>query len=345
MKAVVKTKSGEGHVMLKEWPEPSPASDELKLKIAAAGICGTDLHIIKGSWPCQIPVVIGHEFCGTVTEVGSQVTSFKPGDRVVGSNPARTCGACFHCRAGNPFMCSSRISAGYMIDGAFAEYFCIAAERCHLLPPEVSFRQAALGEPLAVAVRAVLERSIIRPGAVVLISGVGCVGLLTLQLAKLMGAKVVAAGVDRDEMRLRWASDLGAEHVVNTSREDLAATIRDCTGGEGADIVYECAGVADSVEHCLDAVKKEGTFLALGILSGPIQTLFSKITLKELVVVGSYGYVWSSWRTAIHLLNEKKIKTEELISHAFPFDRFEDAFVAAQKGSAVKVIFDTNLAG
>jgi L-iditol 2-dehydrogenase len=344
MKAVVKTRSGEGHVMLKDWPEPSAAADEIKLKIGAAGICGTDLHIIKGSWPCQVPVVIGHEFCGTVVEVGSQVSLFKPGDRVVGSNPARTCGACSHCRAGNPFMCSSRVSAGYMIDGAFAEYFCIAAERCHALPPQVTFRQAALGEPLAVAVRAVFERTVVRPGDVVLVSGVGCVGLLTLQLARLAGAKVIAAGVDKDELRLNWARDLGADWVVNTSREDLAEVVSGCTEGEGADLVYECAGVSASVDHCLDAVKKEGTLVALGILSGPIQTFFSKITLKELRVVGSYGYVWSSWERAIYLLSENKVRTEELISHEFPLHRFEDAFLAAQDGSAVKVIFDPSLA-
>ena len=156
MKAVVKIAAGEGNVALKDWPEPSPAPDEIELRIGSAGICGTDLHIIKGSWACQTPVVIGHEFCGTVVQVGSRVKTFKPGDRVVGSNPARTCGMCYHCRAGNPFMCSSRVSAGYMIDGAFAEYFCIAAERCHALPAQVTFRQAALGEPLAVAVRAVM---------------------------------------------------------------------------------------------------------------------------------------------------------------------------------------------
>jgi L-iditol 2-dehydrogenase len=340
MKAVVKTRGGEGNVELKDWPEPSPAPDEIKLKIGTAGICGTDLHIIKGSWPCRVPVVIGHEFCGTIVEVGSQVRTFKPGDRVLGSNPARTCGTCYHCRAGNPFMCSARISAGYMIDGAFAEYFCIAAERCHLLPDEVTFRQAALGEPLAVAVRAAIEQTTVRPSDVVLVSGPGCVGLLTMQLAKLAGARVIVAGIDKDERRLTCAKRLGADRVVNASQEELLKAVSEYTDGEGADLVYECAGVAASIALCLDAVKKEGTLAALGILSGPMQTLFSQITLKELRVVGSYGYVWNSWRTAIHLLRDRKVKTEELISHEFPLSRFEEAFRTAQDGSAVKVVFN-----
>jgi L-iditol 2-dehydrogenase len=344
MKAVVKTAAGEGNIALKDWPEPSPAPDEIKLRIGAAGICGTDLHIIKGSWACQVPVVIGHEFCGTVVEVGSQVKTCKLGDRVVGSNPARTCGTCFHCRAGNPFMCPVRVSAGYMIDGAFAEYFCIAAERCHPLPSQVTFRQAALGEPLAVAVRAVIERTIVRPGDVVLVSGPGCVGLLTMQLAKLAGAKVIVAGIDKDEPRLTCARDLGADRVVNASREDLLKIVGECTKGEGADLVYECAGVAASIELCLDAVKKEGMLIPLGIPSGPTQTSFGKITLKELCVVGSYGYVWSSWRRAIHLLSERKVRTEELISHEFPLAGFEQAFRVAQDGSAVKVVFNAEMA-
>jgi L-iditol 2-dehydrogenase len=343
VKAVVKIAAGEGNVALKDWPEPSPAPDEIKLRIGTAGICGTDLHIIKGSWACQAPIVIGHEFCGTVVQVGSQVNIFKPGDRVVGSNPARTCGACYHCRAGNPFMCSARVSAGYMIDGAFAEYFCIAAERCHALPAQVTFRQAALGEPLAVAVRAVMERTIVRPGDVVLVSGPGCVGLLTAQLAKLAGAQVIVAGIDKDARRLNCAKELGADRIVDTSREDLLKIVGECTNGEGADLVYECAGAAASIQLCLDAVKKEGTLVPLGILSGPIQTSFSKITLKELCVVGSYGYVWNSWRSAIKLISERKVRTEELISHEFPLGKFDEAFRAAEDGSAVKVVFNPEL--
>jgi L-iditol 2-dehydrogenase len=121
-------------------------------------------------WPCRPPVVLGHEFCGTAVEVGSLVKGFRPGDRIVASNPAQTCGTCPHCRAGNPFMCGKRVSAGYMIDGAFADYLCIRAERCHHLPDHVSFRQASLGEPLSVAVHAVMERMTVHAGDLVFIS-------------------------------------------------------------------------------------------------------------------------------------------------------------------------------
>lgn len=340
MKALVKTAVGQNHVELAEWPEPYPAPDEIKLKIAAAGICGTDLHILKGAWPCQIPVVIGHEFCGIVVDVGSQVKGFKPGDRVVGSNPARTCGSCYHCRAGNPFMCPSRVSAGYMIDGAFADYFCICAQQCHLLPSQVSWRQATLGEPLAVAVRAVMERTRPQAGDCVLVSGPGPLGLLTMQLAKQAGAKVIIAGIDKDQRRLAIAQELGADEALDSSRQDLRTVVSQLTCGTGADCIYECAGTAASFELCVDVLRPGGTMVQLGIVPDTPAVNLAKITCKELSVIGSYGYVWSSWRRTIQLLAQGKLKTEELISHEFPLAGFQQAFRAAEDGSAVKVIFN-----
>lgn len=343
MKAVVKTASGEGYVELKDWPEPSPGPDQVKLRVGAAGICGTDIHIINGRWLCRPPVVLGHEFCGTVVEVGSRVKSFKPGDRVVSSNPAETCGDCYHCRAGNPFMCSERVSAGYMIDGAFAEYLCIAAERCHLLAENVSFRQAALGEPLAVAVRAVIERNTVHAGDLALVSGPGCVGLLTMQIAKLEGATVIVAGIDKDERRLALAKDLGADVVVNSSRQNLVEIVRRHGKPEGADLVFECAGAAASLDLCWEAVRKEGTVVQVGVYPGPIQTDLNKVMMKELKFIGTYGYVWTSWQRCLRLLSEGRVKTEELISHDFPLSKFEEAFHVTQDGTATKVVFSPQM--
>lgn len=339
MKALVKTAPGQGAPELLDWPETMPEPHQVKLRIGAAGICGTDLHIIRGTWPSRPPVVLGHEFCGTVVEVGSAVRNLSLGDRVVGSNPAYTCGNCYHCRAGNDFMCAERVSAGYHIDGAFAEYLCIDASRCHRLPDHVSFREAALGEPLAVAVHAVIERTSVHAGDLVLVSGPGCVGLLTLQVAKLEGARVVVAGLGRDQGRLECARRLGADAVVDVEREDVVEVVRKLSGGEGADTVYECSGSAASLAACWKAVRKEGTLVPLGIYPGPIETDFNQVTMKELRVTGSYGYVWSSWRRAVKLLAEKRVRASELVSHEFPLERFEEAFAVTSDGTAVKVIF------
>lgn len=339
MKAVVKTAQGEGHLnFVTDWPEPSPQPDEVKLRVGAAGICGTDIHIIKGTWRCDAPVVLGHEFCGTVVEAGEKVKGLATGDRVVVANPARTCGACCYCRAGNAFMCADSVSAGYMIDGAFADYICIRESQCHQLPDNVTFRQAALGEPVSVAVHAAIERTAVHSGDLVLVSGVGCVGLLTMQVAKLEGARVVIAGLDKDRNRMDCARKLGADAVVNVEKQDLQEVVQEMSGGCGADVVYECAGSPDSLAACWSAVKKQGTLVPLGMYPGPITTDFNSISMKELHVVGSYGYVWTSWQQCIQLMSKGKINVDLLVSHEFPLRDYEEAFRVTQDGTAIKVV-------
>jgi L-iditol 2-dehydrogenase len=341
MQALVKTGLAVGDLVLKhDWQEPSPEAEEVKLKVAAAGICGTDIHILKGEWPCNPPVVLGHEFCGTVVELGKQVRHFQPGDRVVASNPARTCGTCYHCRAGNPFMCAKRVSAGYMIDGAFAEYICIREERCHHLPANVSFRQAALGEPLSVAVHAVIERVSVHAGDLVVVSGPGCVGLLTMLVAKLEGARVIVAGIMKDERRLALAKELGADAVVDASSQNLLEVVSDFSHGDGADLVCECAGAPPSLNLCWEAVKQEGTLLQIGVFPSRIDTDFNKVVMKELRLIGSFGYVWTSWQKTLQLLSQSRINSEILISHELPLSKFDEAFRMTQDGTATKVIFN-----
>ncbi len=339
MRALVKTGPAEADLAVKDWKEPSPTPDEVKLRVAAAGICGTDIHIIRGTWRCDFPVVIGHEFCGTIVEAGSRVHRFRSGDRVVAANPAKTCGHCHHCIAGNPFMCADRVSAGYMIDGAFAEYICIDQIRCHHLAEHVTFRDACLGEPLSVAVHAVIERTQVHNGDVAFVSGPGCVGLLVAQVARLEGARVVLAGLGRDRSRLDFGRRIGLEEVVNVDDRDPVEVVRGMTEGRGADIVFECAGVAASLATCWKAVRKEGTLVPVGMYPGPIETDFGSISMKELRVIGTYGYVWTSWQRTVRLLAEGKIAAREMISHAFPLEDFAEAFRTTRDGDGVKVIF------
>jgi L-iditol 2-dehydrogenase len=343
MRAVVKTKPGPGHLELMEWPEPTPEADQVKIRIGGAGICGTDIHIVKGAWRCEPPVVLGHEWCGTVTDIGSAVGKFKHGDRVVASNPARTCGACYYCLEGNPFMCPERVSAGYMIDGAFAEYLCIDHKRCHHLPDHVRFREAAVGEPLAVAVHAVIERTQVHNGDLVLVSGPGCIGLLTAQIAKIEGARVALAGLSRDAGRLECGRQLGVDRIVDVQKENVAEAMREMSGGPGADLVYECSGSAVSLAACWEAVRKQGTLASLGVYPGPIETDFRNVMMKELTVVGSYGYVWTSWQRTVKLLAEGKVNLEPLISHELPLEEFRKGFEDTQNGSAIKVILNPEL--
>jgi L-iditol 2-dehydrogenase len=230
-----------------------------------------------------------------------------------------------------------------MIDGAFAEYICIREERCHSLPCHVSFRQAALGEPLSVAVHAVIERTTVHAGDLVLVAGPGAVGLLTMLVAKLEGARVIVAGIAKDRSRLALAKDLGADMVVDVSTEDLPGIIAGLTDGEGADLVYECSGVAQSLDLCWAAVRREGTLAQVGIYPSRIETDFNKVVMKELNVTGSFGYIWTSWRRSIQLLSEGRVNTRALISHELPLSQFEEAFRITQDGTATKVVFNVGM--
>jgi L-iditol 2-dehydrogenase len=189
-----------------------------------------------------------------------------------------------------------------------------------------------------VAVHAAIERTQVHSGDVVLVSGPGCVGLLTAQVAKLEGARVVLAGTAKDERRLECGRKLGVDVTIDVSQQDLVDVVRGLTGGRGADTVYECSGTASSLAACWEAVKKEGTLVPLGIYPGPIETDFNKVTMKELRVIGSYGYVWTSWQRSVRLLSERKVNTDALISHVYPLEEFREAFRVTQDGTAVKVV-------
>ncbi|MEZ5352958.1 MAG: zinc-binding dehydrogenase [Bryobacteraceae bacterium] len=220
---------------------------------------------------------------------------------------------------------------------------CIDARRCHKIEDHVTYREAALGEPLAVAVRAVTERTTVHAGDLVVVSGPGCIGLLTMQMAKLEGARVVLAGLAKDAPRLECGRKLGADYVVNVDEQPLADAVREWSGGRGADLVYECAGSSGSLDGCWDAVRKGGTLASMGVHRGQVHTDFNKAMMKELQVIGCYGYVWTSWERTVRLLAEKKVNIEALISHELPLERFEDAFRWTQDGSAIKVIFNPGL--
>ena len=164
MIALVKTNPGPGNVKLIEVNEPTPGLGQVKIAVEYCGICGTDLKIKKDLAPSNPPVILGHEFCGIVYEIGEGVKNFKKGDRVVSETMAYYCGSCKYCQTGNYFMCDHRLSAGYGVDGGFAKFCVIREGALHKLPDNVSFEQAALAEPLAVCVHLVIERSEIRSG-------------------------------------------------------------------------------------------------------------------------------------------------------------------------------------
>ncbi|MBC7190709.1 zinc-binding dehydrogenase, partial [Candidatus Aerophobetes bacterium] len=242
MKAVVKFEKGHGNVEVREVEEPRVGEGEVKIEVKAAGICGTDIHIYHDRFKNNPPVILGHEFCGVVREVGKNVTEFKEGDRVTSETAGWVCGKCFYCRTGNYNLCPERKGIGYMLNGAFTRFCVVRKEIVHRLPDNVDFISGALCEPLSCAVHGIIEETGIETGDVVLVIGPGPIGLLSVQIAKTEGGKVIVTGLSVDEERLSLAKELGADFVVNVEKDNVEKLVRDLTDGYGADVVLECSG-------------------------------------------------------------------------------------------------------
>ena len=189
MKALVKYATGVGNMEIREVPEPSPGFGEVKIEVKATGICGSDLHTYHGNIgiPMKLPVVTGHEFAGVVVEVGEGVEGIEVGERVTAETTFSTCGRCIHCLTGSYNLCLQRRGIGYWLNGAFAKYTVVPAIRVHKLPDNVDFIGGALSEPLACVVHGAMELTGVSAGDVVLVTGPGAIGLLTMQVAKAEG--------------------------------------------------------------------------------------------------------------------------------------------------------------
>lgn len=327
MKAVRKLAPGPGHVALSEVPEPRPGPGQIKVRVRAAGVCGTDIHILHGGYRYAPPVTLGHEFCGEVVEVGSDVRRVRVGDRVV-INPsvAGTCGICRHCRVGRYMLCSRRASLGSLGDGAFAEH-CVTSEISALpLGESVPDEAGALAEPLACCVQATSEVTSVAPGDTVLISGPGPIGLLCLALVKLGGAVTVVCGTSGDGERLALAREMGADATVEVTHEDLESGVLDLTRGHGVDIAFECAGVGPSVDQCLRAVAKGGRVVQVGVIERPVEIEFGLVLFKQLRVFGVFGQTWTAWETALGLLGRGAIDLAPFVTARYPLDQWRNAF-------------------
>ena len=231
MKALVKTKPGKGNIELMDMPKPLPKANEVLIKVKSCGICGTDLRIQDGDFFADTPVIIGHEFSGIVEEVGEDVTCAQPGDRVACEQHSKACGKCKFCLSGRRHLCAHKRSPGYLSNGAFAEYICMEEGLVHKIPENMSFKKAAVLEPMAIAAHALFEKIGIGGGLNTVILGCGPIALLTIQILKACGtAKVYMTGIDADaDYRFKKALEYGAAETINVMRTDCR------TNGKGTD--------------------------------------------------------------------------------------------------------------
>ena len=338
MKAVVKFKKGEGNIEIQEVDEPTTGSNEVKIEVKAAGICGTDIHIYHDEFKSNPPVILGHEFCGIIAEVGDNVTEFKVGDRVTAETAAKICGKCLYCKTGNYNLCSERLGLGYGLNGAFTKYCVVRKEIVHFLPDNVDFISGALCEPLSCAVHGVLEQTNVLAGDIIVITGPGAIGLLALQLSKLAGGFVVVLGLSADKERLSFAKKLGADIVINIEEENPEEIIKKISKGYGADAVLECSGAPAAAELGLKLVRKRGQYTQMGLFGRPINIDFEKIAYKELQVTGFISQNWQSWERALRLLEQGKIQIRPLVTDILPITNWKKGFEKFEKKKGIKII-------
>ncbi len=342
MQGLMKTARGEGHVEVRAVDEPSPPPGHVKLAVQAAGICGTDLHIYHDEFPTRPPVIMGHEVAGVVAEVGAGVSGVAVGERVTTETYFSTCGVCRFCRDGQPNLCPERRSIGSAVNGGFAPFLVVPARNLHRLPDNVDFLAGALTEPLACVVHGALEQPSLTPGDLAVIAGPGAIGLLTLQVVKAAGARVVMLGTDADAARLDLARALGADAVLNVQREDAQPVVMDMSGGYGADIVYECSGAGPAAQQLLTLVRRRGQYAQIGLFSGAVAWDLNQVCYKELRVTGSNASVPSAWRRAVELLGAGRVQTRPLISHVYPLAEWRAAFDTFEARQGIKLVFQPN---
>ncbi len=343
MLALRKLSESDQNLKLCEVPEPTPAADQVVLNVAAAGICGTDIHILKGEYRSKPPVTLGHEVAGTIAALGEAVSGWELGQRVVSETYYSVCGHCSYCRSGRPNLCSQRNSIGSMVDGGFAEKLLVPASNLHALPDSLDFPEAALIEPLACVVRGVLELGSITAGDLAVITGPGPIGLLALQVAKAAGAQVMMIGTAADKERLALAQSLQADWVMASTAdpETNARRVLELLG-KNADVVIECSGAALAADLLLRSIKKAGHYIQLGLYGQRLSFDLDVLCYKELSVSGSFATVPSSWARAIALAASKAVSLKALVGASYPLSAWERAFADVFKRLPGKVLILPN---
>lgn len=339
MKAVMKVAPGKGNIEVWDIPEPVASPGQVLIKVAAAGICGTDLHIYHDEFKTNPPVVLGHEVAGEVAALGDGVEGLEPGTRVTTETYFSTCGYCRYCRTGHENLCLERRSIGSGVNGGFTSFVVVPAKNIHPLPANLSYQAGALTEPLACVVHGVLSTPTVRPGDLAVLAGPGAIGLLTLQVLKAAGATVVVLGTGADEKRLQLAQQLGADLTLNVQQANVAGTVRELSfEGLGADVVYECSGAGPAAAQLLELVRREGRYVQIGLFGKAVSWDLDQVCYKELKVTGSNASVPAAWIQALKLLESGVVNTEALITNSFPVTAWQEAFETFDSKRGVKLL-------
>ncbi len=321
-----------------DMPRPSPGRGEVLIRIAACGICGSDVHGYDGSSGRRIPpLVMGHEAAGTVAEVGDGVRQFGPGDRVTFDSTVY-CSECEYCRAGEVNLCDNRqvvgVSCGdYRRHGAFAEYVVVPERIVYRLPDELGFAEAAMLEAVSVGLHAVREAGL-RGGETALVIGAGMIGLLTLQAARASGCSRVFVA-DLDATRLTLAREMGADETIQMAGAASGAALIDevhrLTGGQGVDVAFEAVGRDATVAASIDSVRKGGTVVLIGNVTPEVRLPLQKVVSRQIRLQGTAASS-GEYPEAIELMRTGAIRVKPLITAVAPLEDGPQWFERLHRG-------------
>jgi 2-desacetyl-2-hydroxyethyl bacteriochlorophyllide A dehydrogenase len=343
MKAVVKAAPAPG-VEIRDSALPVPQPGEVLVRVEAAGICGSDVHIYEWTPGYEFltphfPLTLGHEFAGEI--VDSRSNSFRSGEKIT-SETGRLCGKCFFCKQGKGVLCSLRTSFGRIgleRNGAMAEFVTVHEDCLHRIPPGVSPEEAAVTEPAAVALGAV-ELARFYPGEAAVVLGPGPIGLLILQMCKAMGAGPVAVfGQEADLPRLEVARKLGADLTLISGDPRSVPQLMDLTGGLGAGVVFEASGSPAAAVSGLQMLRQAGEMILVGIYPAPIPVDATHQMVRQMKSIrGSYGGAPLDWDRVLGLMAARKLRVAPLITGILPLERASDGFEAVLRKEALKVL-------
>jgi len=327
-------------VELRDVAVPEIGDEDVLLRVGAVSVCGSDVHQAYNthSWPVNVPVVLGHEFAGTVAKAGRDVKNFREGDRVVSETAAEVCGECLLCRTGRYNLCPQRKGFGYGIDGAMASYVKVPARCLHRIPDTLPFELACLTEPHAVAYNAMCVNSTIRPGDLVVVLGPGPIGLLCARMAALAGADpLIVAGLSIDAPRLETALRLGATRVVNAERENVEEVVRDFNP-LGADLVCDASGASRPLDLALALTRPDGQVTKVGWSPDVVPVNINPLVQKNIRLQGSFSHNYPVWERVIHLLDRRRTIPDAIVGLTSPLDGWRAAFEAMHEGRVIKSV-------
>ncbi len=337
MKALVKSKSERG-LWMQDVPRPKVGHNDVLIKVGHTAICGTDIHIYqwddwaKGAVP--VPMVVGHEFSGTIVELGSEVRGFQEGDRVSAEGHI-TCGVCRNCRAGRRHLCINTVGIGVNHPGAFAEYIAVPAFNVFKLPDAITDEMASILDPFGNATHTALSFDLV--GEDVLITGAGPIGVMAVAIARHAGARHIVI-TDVNDYRLDLAKTMGASRAINVTRDNLDDTMAELGMEEGFDVGLEMSGNPQAFNDMLRTMHHGGNVALLGIPPGETAIDWNQVIFKGLVLKGIYGReMFETWYKMSSMI-QSGLDLSPVITHRFDIDEFQPAFDLMESGQSGKVI-------